>query len=347
MGNESLWGLVVLFVVMGLAVLLLMVSVFQAQRNPRLKVGFMAAGLFGVLLGWGAFYGGVQITGQQMQFAVAGFEDGAIDIEDSEPPGDAQRGEGGGMMGGGPGMGGMGGMMGGGPGMGGMMGGGPGMGGGGRRRGGSSRRSLTSLVRKLELLTAGVSVKLNDEQVKAIGAVLVAVGGEEKMSDEVAKETLETIQEVLDEEQQASLDKVGLPRRRGGGGGFGGFGGMMGGNGNRQPQDDNSFAEADNAKALITLLERHGVKPPQIDVKKPQERPSRPPTSPAATTEDNSDGGVIETVLKQHDKDGDGALSRSEAPEFLKNRFDRIDTNKDGKCDLKEMTAARRFTPGG
>ena len=56
---------------------------------------------------------------------------------------------------------------------------------------------------------------------------------------------------------------------------------------------------------------------------------------------------MIEAILKQHDKDGDGALSREEAPEFLRNRFDRIDTNKDGKCDLKEMTAARRLGAPG
>ena len=59
-----------------------------------------------------------------------------------------------------------------------------------------------------------------------------------------------------------------------------------------------------------------------------------------------SAGNIIESIIKQHDKDGDGALSKEEAPEFLRNRFDGIDSNKDGKCDLKELTAARQLSPG-
>ena len=85
------------------------------------------------------------------------------------------------------------------------------------------------------------------------------------------------------------------------------------------------------------------MKAPEIKVKEAEEQASGRPES--GDSGDTSDGNVIEAILKQHDKDGDGALSKDEAPAFLKNRFDRIDANKDGKCDLKEMTTARRFNP--
>ena len=41
--------------------------------------------------------------------------------------------------------------------------------------------------------------------------------------------------------------------------------------------------------------------------------------------------------FKQADKDGDGKLSREEAPDKLKENFDRLDTNKDGFIDATEM----------
>lgn len=82
---------------------------------------------------------------------------------------------------------------------------------------------------------------------------------------------------------------------------------------------------------MIELLKRHGVEPPEIEVA--EERQD-------AGSGESSNVGVIEAILKRHDKDGDGALSREEAPAFFRDRFDRIDLNKDGKCDLKEMQAA-------
>lgn len=50
--------------------------------------------------------------------------------------------------------------------------------------------------------------------------------------------------------------------------------------------------------------------------------------------------------LRQFDKDGDGALSREEAPPFLKDRFDRIDANGDGNIVPAEIAAARGQQPG-
>ena len=82
--NPSLWILVAVFVVLGLVVLFLLMNVFLQQRNAKLTLGVMGAGLFGVTLGWGAFYGGVIMTGQEMAFGVSGFEAETIDVAASE-----------------------------------------------------------------------------------------------------------------------------------------------------------------------------------------------------------------------------------------------------------------------
>jgi Ca2+-binding EF-hand superfamily protein len=54
-------------------------------------------------------------------------------------------------------------------------------------------------------------------------------------------------------------------------------------------------------------------------------------------------------VLKRFDKNGDGRLSREEAPERMLEHFDRIDANKDSSVDLTEFeqAAAARNVSGG
>ena len=50
----------------------------------------------------------------------------------------------------------------------------------------------------------------------------------------------------------------------------------------------------------------------------------------------------------QLDKDGDGRVSRDEAPEGMRTFFDRMDTNDDGFIDQAETDALRRrFEAGG
>lgn len=47
--------------------------------------------------------------------------------------------------------------------------------------------------------------------------------------------------------------------------------------------------------------------------------------------------------LKAADTNSDGKLSKDEAPEFIKDRFDRIDNNSDGVIDEAEMRQMARF----
>ena len=48
-----------------------------------------------------------------------------------------------------------------------------------------------------------------------------------------------------------------------------------------------------------------------------------------------------------NDKDGDGKISKDEAPSFLQGIFDNVDTNKDGFLDKSESDAMRKNRGGG
>ncbi|MBL4886099.1 MAG: EF-hand domain-containing protein [Planctomycetaceae bacterium] len=56
-----------------------------------------------------------------------------------------------------------------------------------------------------------------------------------------------------------------------------------------------------------------------------------------------------ENFLKRFDKDGNGSVSKNELPEKMQARFAKIDTNSDGKLDLKEIKAlqAKMAARGG
>jgi len=54
-----------------------------------------------------------------------------------------------------------------------------------------------------------------------------------------------------------------------------------------------------------------------------------------------------EEIIRQFDRDGDGKISRDEAPERMKARFDQIDTNHDGFITLDELKARDARVSGG
>jgi Ca2+-binding EF-hand superfamily protein len=45
----------------------------------------------------------------------------------------------------------------------------------------------------------------------------------------------------------------------------------------------------------------------------------------------------VDSILKQHDRNGDGYLQRDELPRRLRDRFDELDTNHDGKLSREEL----------
>ena len=51
--------------------------------------------------------------------------------------------------------------------------------------------------------------------------------------------------------------------------------------------------------------------------------------------------------LMSHDKDGDGKISKDEAPAFMTSFFDKVDGNGDGYVDAKEIASMKRNRPAG
>ena len=218
---------------MGLLVILLLVWLVHKQRTGQGFVLWLASGLVGILLG------------SVGSFAVVCASGLIITAVPKPLPADAQAGTAAAQMAastppasGTPPAGGMGG---------GGMGGGMGMGGGGR--GPNPKRDLTTLVRKLNLLTDDISLQLTPEQTTALLKGLNGVDAAEKFSDDEAKKMYEELFAILNDDQKAKLDVIGLPFGRGTGGG----GGMGGG----QPDPHaNPFQQENNLKALKSFRGR-------------------------------------------------------------------------------------------
>jgi Ca2+-binding EF-hand superfamily protein len=98
---------------------------------------------------------------------------------------------------------------------------------------------------------------------------------------------------------------------------------------------------ADATKALAKLdkngdgkLTRDEIGPP------PGMRPDRPGEGTPAARPGAGGGAMVEQLLsrlKDADKNGDKKISKDEAPDRLKENFDRIDSNSDGQLDESEL----------
>jgi len=231
----------------GLLTLLVLVLVWQKQRSGKTIVVWLTSAVVGMLLGSVGSVAIVCLAGYHIEVMP-----GRPEVFPAPPvPGtdEAAMDDMSGM--GGPGMRG--------PGM-----GGPGMGGGRPPR---PKRDLTTLVRKIDLLTGDVGLTLSDEQVGSLLDCLADLETAEAMSDDDAQAKHDGILAVLDEDQQSRLDAISLPRRRPGGfggpggpgGGGPGGGGMGGPGGGEQAEDANPFQEESNAEALTHLRERFGA----------------------------------------------------------------------------------------
>jgi Ca2+-binding EF-hand superfamily protein len=54
----------------------------------------------------------------------------------------------------------------------------------------------------------------------------------------------------------------------------------------------------------------------------------------------------VKGLIKRLDRDGDGKLSKAEAPERMRENFSRIDRNNDGQIDERELGAVARRQSG-
>ena len=216
---------------LGLLTVFVLVWVTRQQKTKKDATTWLISGIAGVLLGAaGAMAGtyalGYQVTEPPPPVAVA-------DSTPSAPPsmggGGAPGGPSGGMGGG------MGGMMGGG--MGGMMGGGG--------QGPRPKQQLTTLVRKLELLTGDIALSLTDEQRQSLAKQLDEFAEIKTLTDDEAEKKYNDLLALFDDAQKAKQEAIGLPFRRGGGGG-----------GAPPAPDANPFESEANANSLKSLRER-------------------------------------------------------------------------------------------
>jgi Ca2+-binding EF-hand superfamily protein len=70
-------------------------------------------------------------------------------------------------------------------------------------------------------------------------------------------------------------------------------------------------------------------------------------TVKSATKEKNIVAGEVEAkrLLLLMDRDQSGKVSRKEFMDFMAEEFDRLDVNKDGELDVKELTQTRLTAP--
>jgi len=256
--------------VVAIATLLVAVVVWQTHRTQRTIIVWLASGVLGVLLGCIGWYAAARTMNYQWVRVVSGPEG----IAPAAPTSTGMPGMGGGM-----GM----------PSMGGGMGKGGGMGGMGM--GPRPKRDLTTLVRKLELLTGDIALTLTAEQAAAVGDCLKDVEKPATMSDDEAKAKHEKLLALFTEPQKARFEAIGLPRPAGRGGapggpggpggtpgmgGPGGMPGMMGAGAPKQDENQNPFQQEAEAKALKSLRDRLAPKGP-ADKAAPKPAEKAPP----------------------------------------------------------------------
>jgi hypothetical protein len=248
--------------VLTLATILVCVLLLLLRRSQGAGGLGLVSGLIGVLLGAAGAGAAVQLLDYDVvkvrpNMGASPAAGGASDAG-SQPAGSGAMGMG------------MGGMMGSG-GMGGMGGGGMG--------GPNPKRDLTTLVRKVNLLTSDIALTLTPEQSAGLVKILDPLASKASLTDDEATALHDELLALFDEGQKAKQDAIGLPFRRGGGSGGPG-GGMGGPGGAAKPEPDaNPFEQEQNAEALQSLLARFGGAPaaemaPESTAETPEAKPA-------------------------------------------------------------------------
>jgi hypothetical protein len=223
--------------VIGLLTMFVIVLVWQRHRTERTIGVWLASGVIGLLLGGVGSYAALRLSGHDIhRVSMMPEAQGGPAAPAPAMPGPPA-----------PGMGGMGGM--------GME---P-----------QPKRDLTTLVRKLDLLTGDIGIALSAEQAARVGETLKDIEKAEALSDDAAKEKHEAILAVLDDAQKAQVDSIGLPRPSRGGPGGPGAGGPGGPGGSRPEPKPNPFQQETEGKSLASLRAKLGA---QGDAAKPAKK---------------------------------------------------------------------------
>jgi len=159
------------------------------------------------------------------------------------------------------------------------------------------KRELTTLVRKLDLLTGDIGITLTGKQAAAVNNCLRDIEKSAKMSDDDAKAKRDQLMAVLDVNQKARVEAIGLPRPApsdgpgmgaempGMAGGMPGGPGMMGGEAApEQDEKQNPFQQDAEGKAVKSLRQRLAPKatPPKTETPKPPPAKAEIPKPPPA-----------------------------------------------------------------
>jgi hypothetical protein len=233
----------------GLFVISLLIWLFQRQRSGKGFILWLASGIVGILLGSVGSFAAINLAGYKVIEPItkapppayvppstARSAAEAAPVAPMVPVGSANSPAGGaGPAGGGPGA-------------------------------ANPKRDLSTLVRKLDVLTDDVAIQLTAEQSAALIKGLAGVDQAEKLSNDDAKVMHDELIAILTDEQKTKLDKAGALMGRGGpGGGRGPGGGGPGGGGpggGQQDPDANPFQQENNLKALQSFRARFdGAKP--------------------------------------------------------------------------------------
>lgn len=100
-----------------------------------------------------------------------------------------------------------------------------------------------------------------------------------------------------------------------------------------------SADELQRAAANLKKLDRNGDGVLSREELRPVAESDRP-VQPDRPNPGNDYRAAFERRIKESDTDGNGSLSKEEAPEILRQVFDRVDTNGDGELDKEELKKA-------
>ncbi len=153
---------------------------------------------------------------------------------------------------------------------------------GGRR----PKLCLTTLVRKLDLLTGGLSITLSAEQAAAVNNCLKDIEKPDAISEKDAGAKRNQLAGLLNDNQKAQMNAIDLPPPEASSPGPDTAPGMPGGGGMAAPQQEqkqNPFQQDVEGKALKSLRERlasKGAAPKSETPKAPPAKAETPKASP-------------------------------------------------------------------